>query len=168
MPPKSFRIAMLNRLRLAPYERPSAAGAPSNEWLILERTGANGTTLFISDTASSEPGIEDDAPQSLKERNTIVGLLASPAPNCASSTEKFLLIRHNRTGIAPAGVFFPADGFAEIRSESGAIVLHAIARHAHSIGRLNNTNVHHDVPEPAPSAQGAVTWHFEACERPWT
>lgn len=163
----AFKIAMLNRLRLAPYEQPHIRSDASDEWLIVERTGADGTVLFISDAGFTTPPQGDNPPADLAPRNTIVGLLARPELSGEEPHgSRYLLVRHNSTGLAVPGTFFPADGYAELNSESGQLRLLAFGRHAHSSGWDGSTTVHHDIPYPAPAMPGAITWHFEATERP--
>ena len=45
----TYRIAMANRLALAPYEQPGAPFRNVKEWLIVKRWGENGAFVSISD-----------------------------------------------------------------------------------------------------------------------
>lgn len=164
----SFRIAMFNQLRLAGYNQPHAVSQPSPEWLIVERPEDDENVIFISDTLSDMDDAGGAAPADLVENNTIVGLLARPWRGEEDfHGAKFIFVRHNTTGLSVPGNFFPADGIAEINISEGILHLNVIGRHAHSSGSINGNLIRHDIPRPAPSTAGAVTWHFTAKEHSW-
>lgn len=163
MIPATFRIAMLNMLRIGPYDTPHLTNPPVQEWLIAARSGPNGVFLTISDTASPVEGEAVAAPEELSEQNSIVAILAEDR----ADAPQFLLLRQLPAGVTVPGRFFPADGLAELRKEGAQLTLVAIGRHAHSRGSVDGQAVLHDIPHPAPNADGALNWHFAAKERAW-
>ena len=161
---ETFRTPMLNTLRVGPYDSPHRTNPPVQEWLIAARSGAGGIYLIISDTASPVEGGGMSAPDALKERNSIVAVLAEDRENAP----QFLMVRHLPAGVSIPGRFFPADGMAELREDRTGLRLAAFGRHAHSRGSIDGQMLLHDIPNPAPNAEGALNWHFAADERPWT
>lgn len=166
MVPKKFRIAMLNQLRLGPYDRPHQAGPVSQEWLVVERSGPDGEHLRISDATTATDDKSGDAPADLKVRNTIFALLAEPEDGTGRNTQ-FLMVRHLPLAATVQGTFFPADGSATLALKDGTLAMTAFGRHAHTRGDVEGALVFYDIPRPAPSADGAINWHFTAEERPW-
>ncbi|MEM7695260.1 MAG: hypothetical protein AAF318_12480 [Pseudomonadota bacterium] len=162
MLPTHFRVAMANRLRVGPYGAPARTGEPGPEWLIVERLGAGGEILFISDTTASGGAVDGDAPMGLAPLHTLVALLAEP-----SDTPEFLIVRQRPAALQTPGIFFPGDGCVRLSGGEGDLGLTAFGRHAHSRGTLNGATVLNDVPNPAPAAEGAINWHFAAQQRPW-
>ncbi|QIR86486.1 hypothetical protein [Paracoccus sp. AK26] len=164
MIPQSFRIAMLNTLRIGPYDTPYRTNAPLREWLIAARSGPTGEHLIISDTATSVDSEDIRAPDDLSEQNSIVAILAE----LHDSAPQFLMLRHLPDGVSVPGRFFPADGVAVLSLDGAALGLNAFGRHAHSRGTVDGRIVLHDIPHPAPDAEGAINWHFAALEHPWS
>lgn len=160
---KIFRVAMLNSLRIGPYNIPHQTRTAAPEWLIVSRSGNTGEFLTISDTASSASQSSEVVPLELSEQNSIVAMLAESSPD----NPQFMVVRHLPSDIKVPGRFFPADGMAELLSADGKIVLRAFGRHAHSRGSLNGSMILHDIPDPAPNAEGAINWHFVAREVAW-
>jgi hypothetical protein len=163
MHPKTFRIAMLNTLRVGPYDAPHLTNPPVQEWLIAARSGPGGVILIISDTAIPVEGDATPAPDDLSEQNSIVAILAEDR----TDTLHFMMVRHLPATVSVRGRFFPADGMAELRKDGTQMRLTAFGRHAHSRGSVDGQAVLHDIPHPAPNAEGALNWHFAAEERPW-
>ncbi|MEM6550285.1 MAG: hypothetical protein AAF713_21485 [Pseudomonadota bacterium] len=159
----SFTVAMLNSLRIGPYEQPYRANAPTAEWLIASRGGPDEAYLTISDTATPVGPDTAAAPRDLAPQNSILCVLAENADSVA----EFLMLRHRPAAVAVPGRFFPADGAARLTERDGTLSLSAFGRHAHSAGTSGGRAVLHDIPDPAPNASGAITWHFQAVERPW-
>lgn len=163
MHPKTFRTAMLNTLRVGPYDTPHLTNPPVREWLISARSGPGGVTLIISDTAIPVEGDATSAPDDLSEQNSILAILAEDRADAL----QFLMVRHLPASVTVPGRFFPADGMAELRKDGTRMRLTAFGRHAHSRGSVDGQAVLHDIPHPAPNAEGALNWHFAAEERPW-
>jgi hypothetical protein len=158
-----FRIAMLNSLRIGPYDLPYKTNSPTAEWLIAGRGGPDNAYLTISDTSTPVELGTPAAPRDLAEQNTIVAVLAEED----LGTSKFLMLRHLPEGMSISGRFFPADGTANLSGTGGSFSLSAFGRHAHSRGTSGNHSILHDIPNPAPNSDGAINWHFSAEERPW-
>ncbi|CUH82463.1 hypothetical protein [Tropicibacter naphthalenivorans] len=162
MLPTTFRIAMLNRITLAPYYTPSVPDASGYEWLIVERAGP---VLSISDGTVSADGTETKAPDDLNTNNTLASVLIEPG----SEIETFLFMRHLPPPAVTEGAFFPADGYARLaRSQGGDLTLSAHGRHALLTEIRAGRPVHLDVSIPPANFGGARTWHFEAAQKPWT
>lgn len=159
-----FRTAMLNVLRIGPYDAPHRTNAPTNEWLIATLGGPENKYLTISDTSATVGQATDRAPTELSEQNSIVAVLAEDD----GGTLQFLMVRHLPDGLSVQGRFFPADGAASLSRQEDVLQLRAFGRHAHSRGTLGDQGILHDIPDPAPNAEGAINWHFSAEERPWT
>jgi hypothetical protein len=162
MNPQNFKIAMVNELGLAAYERPHNIMRQIKEWLIVTRSGQNGDLLSVSD-AGGITTVPDRAPDDISPQNTMYGLLLR------ENSEKgavFLLVRHLPVGTNVEGTFFPVDGYARIYSEDGVLMLEASGRHAHSRGERDGRDVLHDVPHPAPG--DGMAWHFSAFRLPWS
>ncbi|MDQ0513534.1 hypothetical protein [Ancylobacter amanitiformis] len=160
---ETFRIAMLNTLRIGPYDTPHRANPPVTEWLIAARGGPDGVYLIISDTPASVGEDTASAPVDLVEQNSIVAVLAKDD----GDRPQFMMLRHPPGDFSLPGRFFPADGMATLTQYDGVLRLGAIGRHAHSRGSVNGQVVLHDIPHPAPNTDGAINWHFAAEERPW-
>ena len=160
---ETFRTAMLNTLRIGPYDTPYQTNPPVQEWLVAARSGPGGVYLIISDTANPVEGGGMSAPDDLNEQNSIVAVLAE----ARADATQFLMLRHLPTRVSVPGRFFPADGMAELRKDSTGLRLAAFGRHAHSHGSVDGQTLLHDIPNPAPNAEGALNWHFAAEERPW-
>ncbi|SNR76968.1 hypothetical protein [Puniceibacterium sediminis] len=161
MIPNDFRIAMCNSLRIGPFGTPHSAQAAGQEWLIVSRSGPEGALLQISDTGVAKSPDSDEPPADLSERNTILALLAEPD----ASAPQFLMVRHLPPGVQVAGTFFPADGAARLTQGEQGLGLKAFGRHAHTSGMTVGRLILHDIPDPAPSYDAAVNWHFDAEER---
>ncbi|MGC4410933.1 hypothetical protein D4A92_22975 (plasmid) [Rhizobium rosettiformans] len=164
MTPDNFRIAMLNSLRVGPYDAPHQTNAPVEEWLIAERRGPAGEYLIISDTATPVARDTQAAPDNLSEQNSIFAILAENS----ADRPQFLMLRHLPAGVTVPGRFFPADGMAVVHMDGSKLQLTAIGRHAHSRGSVDGESVLYDVPHPAPNAEGALNWHFLAQQQAWT
>ncbi|MBR9891373.1 hypothetical protein GYB14_06730 [bacterium] len=163
----SFRIAMFNELTTGPYARPDQVDRTGTEWLIVERSGPGGTILQVSDGAGSAEPPDGSAPADLTARNTLVGILAEDDLSDPVNV-RFLFVRVLPPATKTDGVFFPADGYAELAlTEDGVISLHAVGRHFHTTGAVGGATVLADVPYPAQGAQGGLNWHFDATRRPW-
>ena len=65
-----------------------------------------------------------------------------------------------------AGTFFPADGYARLQQRE-TISLVSQTRYSHSCGWLDGREVRKDIPDPAPSAAEAMSWHIEAKRCDW-
>lgn len=161
-----FRVAMFNQLRLGPYDAPHVSAAPNQEWLIVERSGADGEYLLVSDGRSDAEVDDGPAPADLVPGNTLVALLAKTKAG-TDPIVQFIFVRHPPVGLVVGGTFFPADGFAEIVEINGELRLSAVGRHFHTRGECCGDVVLHDVCDPAPGAGGGVNWHFDAEQRPW-
>ena len=71
----SFRVAMHNTIAMASYDRPDLTNPPGNEWLIVERSGADGEVLTISDAGTAPGTPPATAPDGLAENNSMFGVL---------------------------------------------------------------------------------------------
>jgi hypothetical protein len=160
---ETFRTAMFNALRIGPYDTPYQSNPPVQEWLIAARSGPGGVYLIISDTAIPVEGDAISAPDDLSEQNSIVAILAEDR----ADAPQFLMLRHLPEGLSVPGRFFPADGMAQLRKDGTRLCLSAFGRHAHSRGSVDGQTVLHDIPHPAPNAEGALNGHFAAEGRPW-
>jgi hypothetical protein len=162
MPDTAFRIAMLNRISLAPYYDPTAINFTGYEWLIVERAG---NVVTISDGNIPAAGTETVAPDGLMANNTLVGLLIDPG----QADDTFLFMRHLAPPTATEGHFFPADGFVRISHADGnprglgAHGRHALISETRS-GRMELI----DIAIPPATFDGARTWHFAAVQKPWS
>lgn len=153
---RNLRVAMHNILALAPYERPDNRGGPLIEWLVVERSGADGERLTISDAGSAPSTAPADAPSGLTPNNTMYGLLLHE--NEIGDDAVFLLARHLPAGVTVEGSFFPADGYARLSSYCFGLQLRAAGRHAHD-------GAGQDIPDPAPGE--GLSWHFDAKRVRW-
>ena len=165
---QTTRTAMLNTLRIGPYDRPYQTNPPVQEWLILSGGGPEGAFLVISDTSVPVTPGAAAAPAGLAEQNSIVAILAE----ADAQAPQYMMLRHLPDGLDAApvlpGRFFPADGVVTLSRADDGLRLVAFGRHAHSRGTVGGRSVLHDIPHPAPNADGAINWHFAAEERPWT
>lgn len=159
----NFRSPMLNNLRIGPYDLPFQTNPSTQEWLIASRQNDQSPYLLISDTSTPVDDGAIRAPEGLTEQNTIVAVLAEEA----EGVSEFLMLRYLPVGVRISGRFFPADGAARLSVDAGKLQLNAFGRHAHSRGSSANDSILHDIPHPAPNAEGAINWHFSAEERPW-
>lgn len=158
---RTFRVAMVNEVQVGAYERPDQAEDVGQEWLIVERRGAEGEVLLVSD--GSHTVMTEEAPAELSARNTIVAVLAE-----AGATPRFLIVRHPPAGLDVPGSFFPADGFVELRGEAPALQLRAVGRHAHRDVASGGVIARRDVPDPtAEEPDDTANWHFTAAQRRW-
>lgn len=166
MLPRTFRVAMFNRLRLAPFHHPAAIERTGAEWLVVERRG---DFLLVSDT--DRPVAEDEAapacaaPGGLTPKHTLVGqlIVAQDAPE----TLIFLLVHFAPPGIDLPGTLFPAHGFARLEHDSGGLRLAVHGRHYHwcqQSGPGGLSLIDAGIP---PTDGGGGTWHFSAEERDW-
>ena len=158
----NFRIAMLNRISLAPYYTPSVPDASGHEWLIVERAGP---LLSISDGTIAATGAEKEAPGDLSANNTLVSVLIEPG----DAIDTFLFVRHLPAPATTAGNFFPADGYARLgTSPAGAFTLNAHGRHS-QLQELRGAHlVLIDLAIPPAGFAGARTWHLDAVQKPWS
>ena len=161
-----FRVAMFNRLHLGPYEVPHQTTRPASEWLIVERSGEEGSVLQIAEGVSEQKDDQAEAPADLTPGNTLVALLAD-TPDGDQKRARFIIVRHAPPDLKVMGTFFPGDGFVEIQQGETSLSLDAVGRHHHTIGDINGVTVIGDIPNPAPGATGGANWHFDAEERPW-
>ncbi|MCB1390575.1 MAG: hypothetical protein KDK12_15755 [Rhodobacteraceae bacterium] len=158
----NFRVAMLNRITLAPYYAPTQPDGQGFEWLIVEREGA---LLRISDGSRPADGSESAAPDDLQANNTLVSVMI----DAGAGADTFLFMRHLPPPTATEGSFFPADGYARLaRDAAGQLTLEAHGRHALLSEIRGGQAVHIDVPVPPKDFAGARTWHFAATQKPWT
>lgn len=89
----NFRVAMHNTIRIAPsYDRPDLTNPPGNEWLIVERSGADGEVLTISDAGTAPGTPPATAPDGLSENNSMFGVLLHE--NEIGDDAVFVLARH--------------------------------------------------------------------------
>ncbi len=153
----NFRVAMHNTIAMASYLRPDLTNPPGNEWLIVERSGADGEVLTISDAGSAPDTRPASAPDGLAENNSMFGVLLHE--NEIGNDAVFLLVRHLPAGAAVPGSFFPADGYARVSETCGGLHIRTAGRHAHDGGG-------NDIPDPAPG-QG-ISWHFDAWRLVWS
>lgn len=157
-----FRIAMLNRLSLAPYYAPTQSDSSGWEWLIVER---DGPLLTISDGSAEATGQETHAPEGLFANNTLVAVLIDPNEHFDS----FLFMRHLPPPTRTEGNFFPADGYARLYTNAqGQIQMKAHGRHALQSEIRHGKSVFIDVSLPPADFPGALSWHFDAEQRPWS
>ncbi len=162
MLPERFCISMINTLRRGPYDAPYLSGDSKTEWLIVERTGPDGSILMVSEidipkgTAPSVPSPD------LRPKHTMVALLAE----CGSDdrTCNFLALRNPLPDVTTRATFFPTEGSLVLRKSDRGIRLLAFGRCAHSRGFQAGQGVLHDVPAPPPYPEGAFSWHFDATE----
>lgn len=154
---KSFKVAMHNVIAMAGYFTPHNTNPPGNEWLIVERTGASGEIITISDAGPAPSTTPSDAPASLVENNSMYGVLLYEEDREAV----FLLVRHLPTGASVPGSFFPADGCVRLTESCNGFFMRASGRHAHDASR-------NDIPDPPPGGgPGIFAWHFDAKRVNW-
>ena len=153
----NFRVAMHNTIAMATYDRPDLTNPPGNEWLIVERSGADGEVLTISDAGGAPETPPAAAPDGLVENNSMFGVLLHE--NEIDNDAVFLLVRHLPASGSVPGSFFPADGYARVSETCSGLHLRSAGRHAHD-GAGN------DIPDPGPG-QG-FSWHFDAWRRVWS
>jgi hypothetical protein len=157
-----FRIAMLNRLSLAPYYDPTQTDSSGWEWLIVERSG---TLLTISDGSAEACGRESAAPDTLVANNTLAAVLIESGPD----TDSFLFMRHLPPPSRTEGNFFPADGYARLFTNAqGQLQMQAHGRHALQSEIRHGKSVFIDVALPPAHFPGALSWHFDAEQKPWS
>ena len=153
----NFRVAMHNNISFASYTRPDQTNNPGNEWLIVERSGADGEVLTISDAGGAGPSPPASAPDGLTENNSMYGLLLHE--NEIGNDAVFLLVRHIPPGGTVPGTFFPVDGYARVSEPCSGLQLRAAGHHAHDAAG-------NDIPNPGPGV--GFSWHFDARRVPWT
>lgn len=157
-----FRIAMLNRLSLAPYYDPTHADSTGWEWLIVER---DDTLLTISDGSAEATGQESKAPDALFANNTLAAVLIDPN----ADYDSFLFMRHIPPPARTEGNFFPADGYARLFTNAqGQLQMQAHGRHALQSEIRHGKSVFIDVSLPPADFPGALSWHFDAEQKPWS
>jgi hypothetical protein len=161
---KGFVLAMSANLAVSDYSKPFAIHTRTREWLVVSRWGGEGEYLSIS-TAGERAENSQTAPGGLKPHNTLLGLLVSDSSDEPTST--FLLVRQPPQLVQLAGIFFPADGYAQLQGPAGRLRLRARARYSHSRGWANGREILKDVPDPAPAAPEAMAWHIDAERRSW-
>ena len=161
---KGFVLAMSANIAVSEYGRPTVIRTRIREWIVVSRWGGDGEYLSIS-TASECGANQRLAPNGLRPRNTLLGLLVSDSPGEPSST--FLLVRQPPHPVQLAGIFFPAEGYAHLMGPAGSLRLSARARYSHSRGWENGREILKDVPDPAPAAREAMAWHIDAERCSW-
>ena len=166
MPFQAFRIAMLSAVKTGPYERPHISEHQGYEWLIVERSGADGEFLAISQAGRAEGRNAKAAPADLTPGNTQVAMLVRDSRRGEAKAE-FIFLRTQPAEIVPGGPFFPCEGYASLNGEMGSLQLKAMGRHFHTRGRVQGVPIFQDVPHPADGAKGGLNWHFAAQQRPW-
>jgi hypothetical protein len=164
MPAKAFVIAMAADIARSDYAKPSLIRARSREWLIACRWGPEGEYLSIATTGTVLDGGGVRAPEVIKPKHSMVGVLASES--VADATCTFLLVRQLPMPIELAGTFFPADGYAVLEQRDD-IRLVCGTRYSHSCGWLDGKEIRKDIPDPAPSSAEAMAWHIEALRVGW-
>lgn len=154
---------MAATIRVARYERPTEIVRSLKRWTIVSRFGHSGEhlTLSVADIWLSEHG---DAPIGICPGRTALAILLSEHDD----ETLFLLVRHLPHGINVAGSFYPAEGYLRLRGGARDLQLVCEGRSAHSRGLLDGQDVRFDVPEPAPGAKWAMSWHIDAVRRPWS
>ena len=159
-----FVVAMAATVSLANYERPVEIIKRLKRWAVVSRFGPENEYLTVS-VAEAMSQEQTEGPISLAPAKTVLGLLlAEDEPNGEST---FLLLRRRPPGIKIAGLYFPAEGYAQISGAFDSLQLRTKGRHAHSRGLLNGQDIRVDVPDPAPGAKWTMAWHIEAARRPW-
>jgi len=133
--------------------------------LVVERFGADGRFLWISDASPNVETPVGAAPDDLIVGNTLFGMLARTSQD--QSVAHFMFIRHLPRDGTTEGVFFPADGMATLTGHAGDLTLTASGRHFHTQAEVDGQTFLHDVPHPAPGAKGGISWQFDAAKRPW-
>jgi hypothetical protein len=164
MPAKAFVIAMAADIARSDYAKPSLIRTRSREWLIACRWGPGGEYLSIATTGAALEAGRPQAPEAIRPRHSMVGVLASESTTDATST--FLLVRQMPMPIELAGTFFPADGYAVLQQRDD-IRLVCETRYSHSCGWLDGKEIRKDIPDPAPSSAEAMAWHIEATRHGW-
>ena len=153
----NFRVAMHNTIAMATYSRPDLTNPPGNEWLIVERSGADGEVLTISDAGGASSTPPATAPAGLAENNSMYGVLLHEGE--IGNDAVFLLVRHLPTGGVVPGSFFPVDGYARVSETCAGLHLRVAGRHAHDAGG-------NDIPDPGPGV--GFSWHFDAWRVVWS
>ncbi len=164
MPAKAFVIAMAADIARSDYARPTLIRSRSREWLIACRWGPEGEYLSIATTGINLDSAGLQAPEAIRPKHSMIGVLASESE--ADETSTFLLVRQLPTPIELAGTFFPADGYAVLQQRED-IRLVCGTRYSHSCGWLDGKEIRKDIPDPAPSSAEAMAWHIEARRHSW-
>lgn len=152
----NFKIAMYNTIAMASYDRPDLTNPPGSEWLIVERSGADGEFLTISDAGYVGDPPPASAPAGIVENNSMCGVLLHEDESGEDAV--FLLVRHLPPGGSVPGSFFPADGYARMSHTCAGVLLRAAGRHAHDSSG-------DDIPNPGPGE--GFSWHFDAEKVSW-
>jgi len=160
-----FVVAMAATVGIADYEKPAEIIRRLRRWAVVSRFGAENEYLTVSVAEAMGPQEQTEGPIGLTPAKTVVGLLLSEDEPNGEST--FLLLRRLPPGIKIAGLYFPAEGYAQISGTFDSLQLRTKGRHAHSRGFLKGQDIRIDVPDPAPGAKWTMAWHIEAARRPW-
>lgn len=159
-----FVVAMAATVSIADYERPAEIIRRLRRWAVVSRFGPENEYLTVS-VAEAMQQEQDEGPIGLAPIKTVLGILLSEDEPNGEST--FLLLRRLPREIKIAGLFFPAEGYAQLNGAFGTLQLRSKGRHAHSRGLLNGQDIRIDVPDPAPGAKWTMAWHIQAARRPW-
>ena len=153
---------MLNTYRRGPYDAPYLAGDAKREWLIVERTGPDGSVLLLSNKDLVESTSTCVPPLDTPPKHTIVALLAEC--HGMQNTWSFLAVRNPLPDMITPGIFFPTEGNIVLQPSAQGVRLVAYGRCVHSRGFAGGKRVLHDVPTPPPSPEYAFSWHMQAAE----
>lgn len=159
-----FVVAMAATVSIANYDKPAEIIRRMRRWAVVSRFGPDNEYLTVSVAEAMQPE-QAEGPIGLTPAKTVLGVLL--AEDAASGGSTFLLLRHLPRGLKVAGLYFPAEGYAQVSGAAGTLHLRTQGRHAHSRGLLDGHDVRIDVPDPAPGAKWTMAWHIEAAHRPW-
>ena len=160
-----FVVAMAATVSIANYAKPAEIIRQLRRWAVVSRFGPENEYLTVSVAEAMLSQEQIEGPIGLAPAKTVLGVLLSEDESNREST--FLLLRRLPPGIKIAGLFFPAEGYAQISGAFDSLQLRTKGRHAHSRGLLNGQDIRIDVPDPAPGAKWTMAWHIEAARRPW-
>jgi hypothetical protein len=160
----AFVVAMMADIGVGRYDRPAVALRHIRRWTIISRFGVQHEYLTIS-ISGGIAGDQSAAPIGLTPAKTALGILLSEDERTSECI--FLLARHLPRDIKVAGSFFPADGYARLSGQFETLRVRSEGRHAHSRGMLNAQDVCYDIPNPAPGAKWAMSWHIDTIYRHW-
>lgn len=164
-----FIAAMAAELTYGAYDSPVQLDRCSTEWAIVSVWGQEREYMTLSRTGVkvAANGTSPWAPPGLQPSCTHLGILLNRVTSGAEEISEYLLMRNQPSDIPVAGVFHPTDGFVRLVQTDGATTLTGHGRFAHSSGVLKGRPVVHDVPDPAPGAEAARSWHMTGERRPW-
>jgi hypothetical protein len=156
---------MAAELTYGAYDSPVQLDRRSTEWVIVSVWGQEREYLTLSRTGIRVEA--EDAPPGLQPAFTHLGILLNRVMSGTEEISEYLLMRNQPADIPVAGVFHPTDGFVRVARKGGETLLTGHGRFAHSPGVLKGRPVVHDVPDPAPGAEAARSWHLTGSRRPW-